>query len=268
MTQRTGTAALARRAVTGATAMLAATALLAGCTGKDGGSAAPSPSPDPKADLLAAVPDEKDPAFLFSGTDADGTVTGSVDPASKGIELNVTEKDAEAGFTMKMSFRFVDQQSWVKVDFGGSEELHTLLKLPKNWMELDKAKLTDSEAVPGYEGADPGNARPILATATTVEKQADGTYTGTVDLSGQEAADAMDSVDVAALGDAAKAVPFTAVVGPDGNLNSLTLDIPAAGKQKALKFVVKYYDFGKAPAITAPEGATAAPASAYEMFNS
>ncbi|MEV1143541.1 zf-HC2 domain-containing protein, partial [Micromonospora sp. NPDC049799] len=31
--------------------------------------APPSKSPDPKTDLLAAVPDEKDPTFRFSGTD-------------------------------------------------------------------------------------------------------------------------------------------------------------------------------------------------------
>ncbi|MER7459491.1 hypothetical protein [Micromonospora sp. NPDC126480] len=269
MTQRTGTAAPARRAVTGATVLLAATTLLTGCSG-DGDSPEPSRSPDPKAALLAAVPDEKDPAFLFTGTDVTGTVSGSVDPASKGMELNVVQKDAEAGFTMRMSFRVIDQQSWMKVDFDGAEELSTLLKLPKRWMELDESKLTDPKGVPAYEGADPGNAGVILRTAGGIQQQPDGSYRGTVDLtSGPDIADAVDGVDVAALGDAAKAVPFTAVVGPDGNLTTLTVDIPAAGAQKATKYVVKYSDFGNAPAVTAPSGddVEAAPASAYELLN-
>ncbi len=269
MTQRPGTAALVRRVATGSAALLAAGTLLTGCTGTDDD---PAPSkPDPKAALLASVPDEKDPAFLFTGTDASGTVTGSVDPASKGLELNVVQKDAQAGFTMKMSFRVVDQRSWMKVDFDGAEQLSTLLKLPKRWMELDRSKLTDPAGVPAYEGADPGNTGVILGTAGGVQQQPDGSYTGTVDLtSGPEIADAVDGVDVAALGDAAKAVPFAAVVGPDGNLTTLTVDIPAAGKQKAAKYVVRYSDFGTTPAVAAPTGddVEAAPASAYELLNS
>jgi hypothetical protein len=272
MTQRIGTAGLLRRVASGATAVLAATTLLAGCSSDKGGtSATPAKSPDPKADLLASVPDEKDPAFRFSGTDETGSaVSGLVDPAAKGTELTVTEKDAEAGFTMKLSFRVVEERSWMKVDFDGAEELAALLKLPKRWMELDETKIKDPEGVPGYEGADPGNTGVILRAADGVAKQADGSYTGTVDLTGDPAvAEAMEGLDLAALADQAKAIPFTATVGPDGNLAALTLDIPAAGKKKAAKYVVKYYDFGTAPKITAPAGADAqaAPASAYEMLN-
>ncbi|MDM4720918.1 hypothetical protein QTQ03_15445 [Micromonospora sp. WMMA1363] len=265
MTQRTGAAALARRVATGATAVLAAGTLLTGCTGKDGESAAPSPSPDPKTTLLAAVPDEKDPAFRFTGIDATGTVTGAVDPAGKGWEL--VQKDAKAGFTTTTSRRVIDQRFWMKVDFSDAGELSDLLKLPEGWMEFDQSKLEEPEV---YQGADVGNTAVIIRAADAVRQQADGSYTGTVDLTGgPEVADAVDGVDVAVLADTAKAIPFTAVIGPDGNLASLTLDIPAAGQQKALEYVVKYHDFGTVPGIAAPTGADveAAPASAYELLN-
>ncbi|MCL7459115.1 hypothetical protein M8I35_18210 [Micromonospora sp. MSM11] len=281
ITQQAGTAGRVRRVAAAAVSLVAATSLAAGCGGDDDALDTPaassptpsaSPSANPKSTLLAAVPDEEDPAFRFSGSDPTGVVTGVVDPAGKGMDLTITEKDEKLDFTMKMSFRLIEQRSWMKVSFDGAEQLSSLLKLPTKWMELDHAKLTDPASVPYYEGADPGNTGAILgATGDTVTDQGGGTYTGTVDLThGEHVRQAMaDAVDVDALGEAAKAVPFTAVVGADGNLASLTLEIPAAGKRKATKYVVKYFDFGKAPKVTEPTGSQAqkAPASAYELLN-
>ncbi|MEU4781385.1 hypothetical protein [Micromonospora sp. NPDC023633] len=280
MTQRTGAAGRVRRVATAAAVLLAVTSLVAGC-GDDDSQETPtassptpsaSPSANPKSTLLAAVPTEEDPAFRFEGSDPSGAVTGVVDPAGKGMDLTMTEKDEELDFTMKLSFRLIEQRSWMKVSFDGAEQLSSMLKLPKKWMELDHAKLTDPASVPYYEGADPGNTGAILrAAADTVTDQGGGTYAGTVDLThGEHVRQAMaDAVDVDALGAAAKTIPFTAVVGADGNLTSLTLEIPAAGKNKATKYVVKYFDFGKAPKVTVPTGSQAqeAPASAYELLN-
>ncbi|MGK5523207.1 hypothetical protein ACSNN9_28150, partial [Micromonospora sp. URMC 107] len=268
MTQRTGAAGRVRRVATAAAALLAATSLVAGC-GDDDSQETPtassptpsaSPSANPKSTLLAAVPTEEDPAFRFSGSDPSGAVTGVVDPAGKGMDLTVTEKDEELDFTMKLSFRLIEQRSWMKVSFDGAEQLSSMLKLPKKWMELDHAKLTDPASVPYYEGADPGNTGAILrAAADTVTDQGGGTYAGTVDLThGEHVRQAMaDAVDVDALGAAAKTIPFTAVVGADGNLTSLILEIPAAGKHKATKYVVTYFDFGKAPKVAVPTGSQA-----------
>lgn len=46
------------------------------------------------------------------------------------------------------------------------------------------------------------------------------------------------------------------------------MTVPAAGKRKARKVVVRYFDFGSAPKLTAPAGdqVQAAPASAYELL--
>lgn len=262
MTQRTCATTPVRRFAVGSATVVAAGILLAG--GGAGGD--PPPPPDPKDTLLSAVPNETTPAFRFTGTDASGTVTGSVDPAGKGMELTVVQQDAEAEFALTISFRVVDQRSWMRVDFEDAVELSTLLELPRQWMELDQSKLTKPEV---YGGADVGNAAAIIRTAVAVQQQTDGSYAGTVDLTGgPEVAEAVDGVDVTAMGEAATAIPFTAVVGANGNLGTLALDLPAVGEQQAVEYVVRYYDHGNTPAVAPPTGDVApAPAAAYDLLN-
>lgn len=273
MTQRFGSVVSLRRTAALATAVLATAVLSAGCgTGDatEGTGPAPSPSADPKAALLAAVPDEKDPAFRFTTIEGADKFDGVVDPAARGLELSMSEKSKDPEFTMGMTFRVIEEDIWMRVKITGMAGLQDMMKLPKRWMLLDRTKLDDASDVPVYQNADPANMAAVIRTAETVEDRGDGTYAGFADLTANaDIRESFTTVDVAALGDAAKKVPFTAVVGPDGNLTSLTMELPAAGKQKAMKVVAKYYDFGKAPKLTAPTGAQVqkAPAPAYEMLN-
>ncbi|GAB3857539.1 hypothetical protein GCM10029963_55750 [Micromonospora andamanensis] len=265
MTQRTGTTATTRRLAAVAAALLAAT-MVAGCDDETTPEAAPPP-PDPKQELLAAVPGEQDPAFRFTTSDASGDVSGVVDPTNRGMDIDTVTKDKD--FTLEMSFRMVESRTWMKVNFKGAKDIQKLMKLPTKWMALDPAKIEGPDSLPTYEGTDPGNADAIIRAATDVQAGEPGTYTGVVDLSAvPELADALEGV--AALGDAAGQLPLSAVVGADGNLSSLTLEIPAAGKKKASEYVVEYFDFGAAPEVVAftEEQAQQAPSAAYDLLNS
>jgi hypothetical protein len=64
----------------------------------------------------------------------------------------------------------------------------------------------------------------------------------------------LEAEEMTALGEAARQVPFRAAVGADGNLGSLTLEIPAAGGQPAYQYLVKYQDYGTAPKVSKPTG--------------
>lgn len=269
MTRRTCATPLARRVTVGSATVLAAGVLLTGCGLT---SSEPSPPPAPKDALLAAVPGEKTPAFRFSGVDGAGRrITGAVDPTGNGMELNIAPAEAEneaeneAEFSLAMSFRVVDQRSWLRVHFEDAAELNELLELPRQWMELDQSKLSNPQV---YDGADIGNAGVIIRAADAVQQQADGAYTGTVDLTaGPEIAEAVAEVDVAALGEQATSIPFTAVVGSDGHLDTLTMELPAVDEQPATEFLVRYYDYGNAPAVASPTGdVTPAPDAAYEIL--
>ncbi|GAB3952612.1 hypothetical protein [Micromonospora vulcania] len=269
MTQATGSAGTIRRTVGTVAAVLAATTLLGGCGPKSGPAAAPrtSPTPSPKDALLDAVPDGTEGTFRFTGKDASSTHAGRVDPAAKAFEINSTIPADSDGVTAKMSFLLIGDELWIKAKFSGRPGLP---KFPDKWMKLDRTKLTNSGDIPTYDGADQGNTGPLIEAATSVEEQSPGRYAGIIDVSGENAANALEEGEAAALGEAAKQVPFTAVVDPDKHLASLTLKIPAAGDRKAYDYVVNYAEYGSAPKITVPTGAAAtkAPAAAYEMLNS
>ncbi|MFV2099756.1 hypothetical protein [Micromonospora sp. LOL_024] len=264
MTQRSGSTATTRRLATTAVALLAAT-LVAGCDDKTTPEAAPPP--DPKQQLLAAVPDEQDPAFRFTISDASGDVSGVIDPVNQGMNIDTVTKDED--FTLEMSYRMVESRTWMKVNFKGAQDIQKLMKLPTKWMALDPTKVEGPDSLPSYEGTDPGNVAAIIRAATDVQLGEPGTYTGVVDLSAEpELVDHLEGL--VTLGDASAQLPLTAVVGADGNLSSLTLDIPASGKKKASEYVVEYVDFGDAPQVVpfTDDSAQQAPAAAYDLLNS
>ncbi|SCE77010.1 hypothetical protein GA0074695_0966 [Micromonospora viridifaciens] len=269
MTQATGSAGTIRRTMGTLAAMLAATTLLGGCGLKSepGTDSAASPTATPKEALLDAVPAETDGAFRFTGKDASSDLSGRIDPASKAVEMTMVMAPDKDGVVVTMSFLVIEDKLWMKAKFSGQPGLP---KFPDKWMALDRSKLTDSGSVPSYDGADQGNAGPLIEAATSVEQQEPGKYTGFIDVTSGNAAKALDDGEAAALGEAGKRVPFTALVGPDKHLSSLVLEMPAAGEHKAYQYVVTYADFDSAPKITAPTGGavTKAPALVYELLNS
>ncbi|MEU3456218.1 hypothetical protein ABZ671_21870 [Micromonospora sp. NPDC006766] len=272
MTQATGSAGTLSRMVGTVAVTLAATTLVGGCGLKSEPAATPgsgsvaSPTATPREALLDAVPGETDGAFRFAGKDASSDVSGRIDPASKAIEITMAMPPDKDGITTKMSFLVIEDKLWMKAKFSGQPGLP---KFPDKWMALDRSKLTDEGSVPRYDGADQGNAGPLIEAATSVEQQEPGKYTGFIDVTSGNAAKALDEGEAEALGEAGKHVPFTALVGPDNHLSSLVLEMPSVGKHKAYRYVVTYTDFGSAPKITAPTGSAAmkAPALAYELLN-
>ncbi|MBY8872914.1 hypothetical protein K7640_13845 [Micromonospora sp. PLK6-60] len=279
MTQATGGNGSIRRATGVFAALLAATALLAGCGTKEGpgavpdrttGStptASPTPSASPKETLLAAVPDEGESTFRFSGRDSSSKLNGRIDPESLAYEIHLASGPDKDGISAKMSFLTIKDKTWVKIKFNGHSGLP---RFPDKWMSLDKSKITASGVIPEYDGADPGSAAPLIGAATSVEERGPGKYAGFIDVTEGNVGDALEEGEAAALGAAGRRVPFTATVGPDEHLASLVLKMPASGDRKAYQYVVQYSGFGSTPKISAPTGdaATKAPALVYEILNS
>ncbi|ASW53490.1 hypothetical protein CIK06_03770 [Plantactinospora sp. KBS50] len=230
------------------------------------GGAAESPEQSPKEKLLAAVPDGSEGTFQFSSNDGTTAISGSIDPESKAYQIGTSGE--ESGITIKMSFLTVGDQTWAKVKLSGDRAvLAALPKFPNRWMHLDPAKMTGDDAVPQLDGADQGNVGPLVENATSVEDKGDGKYAGIIDLTAGEAAKVLEADQMKALGAAATQVPFTAQVTGD-KLTAFTMQVPAAGKQKAFQYVATYGGFGTTPKLTAPTGSAAqeAPADLYEFL--
>jgi len=220
---------------------------------------------------LASVPDGDEGTFRFTIKDYEASGSGVVDAASKGITANIGYKDPDLGFTMHVAFLVVDQKSWVKVTFTNTAGLTGLPKLPTKWLLLDPAKVTDPESTPlTYDGPDPANAAVLLASIGAATETGPGRYRGTLDLTKATDADVADPAEITAMGEAAKAVPFTATVDMSGRLNAIQVQVPAAGKTRAYEYRMTYTGYGDAPNVSAPSATESqnAPAEAYELLNS
>ena len=232
---------------------------------------ASSAPPDPHALLLQSLPSVESGSVRFAvrGTDP---VTGVVDAAKRSLRIDMTQKVPDPGFTLTMSFLFVDKQSWVKIALRAAPGVTGLPKLPKAWMLLDPAKLkAGGDALPdGYaEETDPGDAGSILRAVVDVRQTAAGHFAGTTDLTEIGAGDIVAAKTLTALGARAKAVEFEATTDDRGRLRSVLVKIPAAGKTKASTYEVSYRDYGTVPSPAKPAASEQqkATATVYEMLN-
>lgn len=268
------TARLPRMAGLGA-ALAVSVATVAGCGGP---SAAPrvagkaSPSAAPKDVLLAAVPTEKTGPYHFTVKNIDGTLAGVVDAGRKAVSVDMIQKQQGVPFTLDMKFLIIDQKSWTKIKFTPAN-VPGLLRLPQKWMQLDPSKIKDKANSPlsyGSDQSDPGYAHEVLENAADVRSTGAGKFAGVTDLTLTGVEDVVDDATLKALGDKAKAVPFTAAVDAKGRLTALAVRIPAAGKTKAHIYSAAYdgYDSTSAPSAPAAGDQQKAVPAVYDMLNS
>jgi hypothetical protein len=229
--------------------------------------AAPVAAPTAEEKLLDSLPDAGSGPFRFAVEGGDMPATGVLDAGRHAYRIDVSETDAELGFTMTMNVLVVRDRSWVKIRFRDTEKLAGLPKLPKKWMLVDPAKVEPDGLPVGYDQeTDPGEAGVVVRAATDVRETAPGRFAGTTDLTLQGDAGIVDATTLTALGKKAGAVPFEAQTDGQGRLSRLVVRIPAAGKAKAATYEVTYRDYGTTPALAEPAQQQKAPAVVYEML--
>ena len=219
----------------------------------------------PDETLLAAVPDEADPAFAFS-TQGGCIVsfTGIFDAPGEAIQTSITQQVPDAG-KLSMTFLAIGKDKPFARIATEPASLATRMGVPKSWMSLDPAKIDGFEDSPlHYDGRmDPLGMGTLIRNASDIVQEGAG-YTGSIDLT----AIAKDEAVIAPatlkkLGDDAKAVPFEAAVdATSGNLTTLKIRIPA---RKAC--TLTYDQYGEVKSLTPPK-ATKATAGVYAMLNS
>lgn len=274
-----------------AVALGAGLAACGGTTAGESGTAAPA---DPKAALAASTKGLDAGNYAFtSSTPEGGKANGAVHAETKSatLEMVTTEKDA-AG---TISFRFVDTDRYMKMKMDTTEMDSSLKDLkdidiedPKmakmvkdlekmvemfsgrTWMHVDATKVKKGEDLT----LDPAN--PDLTGATTlvdavVTAQGDArSVTGTLDATklGEDHGP-WEAADFTAMGETAKALPYTATLDEQGRLTKLVLDAPKAGEVPAGPWTIDITGYGAQTAQEKPAKGevTEMPENAYEMIN-
>ncbi|GAA0816731.1 hypothetical protein [Spirilliplanes yamanashiensis] len=258
-----------------------------------GATTAPAVPADPKAALAASTAELKKGDYTFTVAAVDQNATGNAHMASTSASLVSESTDPEAKGTFE--FRVVGTDHFMKIkmdlgdagqdlgdlgELGDSPEMKKLADTLKQmqemfsgkyWSKLDTAKVTSKMAT-RFDAANPditGSAA-LLDGVVTAEKQADGSYAGTLDATrsgpGQQL---WTSKELTQHAEKLKAVPFVATLDAQGRLASLTIDVPGVGSNTAGEYKTTITGYGTGKPVEAPPAAETREATAqtYEMLN-
>ncbi len=254
--------------------VIAATLLVPGVAACNSGTAdspsasAPAIPADAKEALLASTKALTEGNFTFTITAESMTGKGVVHKPSDSAQMTMSMGDEQ--FTMDFDLIHIKPDTWVKIDLGD-----LLAGMPgadtfkDKYQHLDASKAGDAKGLdPFSSGTDPADAAAMFKGIAEVEKTGEGAYSGTVDLSAVTDSVATDEAMIKALGEKAKAIPFTAKIDAQGRLTELVMSIPAAGETKAQDIKMTYADYGSATAVQKPPADQVVEANeqTYEMF--
>ncbi|MFC4021662.1 hypothetical protein ACFOW4_27515 [Micromonospora sp. GCM10011542] len=249
-----------RRLATTGVALVAALGLgLTGCGTKTGAdapaangsaSAAASAPADALGELTAAAQKLNQQSVRIKIDSAVLSGGGVLDPAKKSGDMTLT-MGAQGKFRILMA----GDDAYLKVT--------GLTGLPDKWMHMDATKLGASGQLNLMPDGDPGGAQKMIKSVVDVRKTGEGAFAGTMDYTRTLSSDK----DIQALGDKAKAVPFTAKTDAEGRLVEFAIDTSVI--QAALGTMTSTYsDFGTAVKVTPPPAGETqeAPAELVKAF--
>jgi hypothetical protein len=221
----------------------------------DRGAAAASASPtaEPTAELTAAIQRLNEQSMRVKVSSSMLTATGVADPTAR--TMDVTLSLGELGGVHSL---MIGNDAYLKL----SGLLGKQLGGSKKWLHMDAGNLSGGQL--GLMPADdPGGVKKLLSAVVDVRRTGDRSYAGTLDYTRTGA----DPKSLAAAGDKAKAVSFTATVDEGGRLTVFEMDLgpinPMLGKMTA-----SYTDFGAPVRLSKPAAADTeeAPAELAQAF--
>ncbi|MEV1330760.1 hypothetical protein AB0J20_14420 [Micromonospora costi] len=235
-----------RRLATTGVALVAALGLgLAGCgnqTGADdpaaGGNTSAAPASSAPADALGKLTaaaqklNEQSVRMKIESSILNGS--GVMDPTSKAGDMTM-----DLGGQGKIRMLIAGNDAYLKIT--GMEGL------PEKWLHMDATKLGQSGQLNLMPEGDPGGANKMIKSVVKVEETGSGSFSGTMDYTKS----VPDDKDIAALGDKAKAVPFTAKIDGEGRLTEFAIDTSVLHESLG-KMTTTYSDFGTEVKVAKP----------------
>lgn len=222
-------------------------------------SAAASQAPTAKDVLAAAVKDLNAGTYTYAMKIPAGTFTGAIDPTGK-HQVKVDGVASGAKYTIEGIVVGPDYFFKTSIPAAGINA--------KKWYKLERAKITKDEIVGLIEAKDPTASNDLVGRVVEATQSGPTTITGTYDLTKGGDLGVSDAAALKALGDKAKATPFTATL--DGtHLKSLKITVPAYEKTAEYALTVDYTGHGLPVTVAAPKAAdvATAPAAVYSLLN-
>ncbi|MBY8873455.1 hypothetical protein K7640_16595 [Micromonospora sp. PLK6-60] len=244
-----------RRLATTGVALVAALALgLTGCgnqTGADtpaaGGADTPEVTTAPASaldKLTAATLKLNEESMRLKIDSSFLKSTGLMDPKSKTADMTM-----DMGGQGKIRFMIVGNDAYLKVTgMSGSG-------LPDKWMHMDATKLGPESRTSLMPDGDAGGAKKMVDGIVEVTETGTNSFSGTLDYTKANPG----KKEIAALGEKAKKVPFTAKVDDEGRLTQLVVDTSVL-QQSLGKLTTTYSDFGVDVKAEKPAASETAPA--------
>jgi hypothetical protein len=231
-------------------------------------STAPAAPADPKEALGASTQEIKKGNFTFTISGGELNGEGKVHLPSKSAEMKIA--NGEGADATNLHLVFIDTDSWVKLDFGAAADSVPAFKAMKDkYQHLDRSRVKNAKELDfDFADVDPASSDKMIAAIGDVKQTGEGTYAGTIDATKATDSDLLDEEVLKALGDKAKAVPFTAKLDQQGRLTEFGVQVPAAGSVPASTVTVKYANYGAATAVQAPPASQVVEASdqVYDIF--
>ncbi|WP_341719041.1 hypothetical protein QQG74_04565 [Micromonospora sp. FIMYZ51] len=232
------------------------------------GSSAPAVPADPKEALVASTKGLAEGNYTFNITADSMSGKGVFHKPSNSAQMAMN-MDVE-GISFDFELIQIQPDTWLKVDLG---ELFAgvpgMEAMKDKYQHLDAAKAGQNKNLDLLsDGTDPADAAAMFQGVTEVQKTGEGAYSGKVDLTAVKDSVAADEDMLKALGDQAKAIPFTAKLDSEGRLTELVISVPAAGEIKAQDIKINYADYGAAPTVQKPSADQVIEANEqiYDMF--
>ncbi|GIE83875.1 hypothetical protein [Actinoplanes regularis] len=224
-------------------------------------SAAPVSSADPAAvkALSDAAATLGDSSFTMTMTQGSGfQLTANIDAPHGNGDAEMTAKGTNTALTVRTLLFGQDLYAQIPGVTQGT-----------TWTHLDMTRLPDGSNVGLKPGQiDPANTAELIGSSTDVQRNGEGSYAGTLDLTRAAGMAGISKVTIDGYGADAQRVPFEATLDQQNRLETLTLRLPTADQREAQPLVVKYSDYGRTSTAEKPPAGqiTEAPADVYQAL--
>ncbi|HLT11273.1 MAG TPA: hypothetical protein VK028_10760 [Micromonosporaceae bacterium] len=227
--------------------------------------ASPTPSPTPTKSAITVLEEaaakSKGLGYKYELTYGDLlTGDGYLDASGTRMSRNVTIKDQGTGLTIKVGGLIFPDAFYLKLDLGSmGVQIPGLAGIDGKWLEADVNKIGKDGVTAFLTSTEAHSLDGFIDSVVAAEQVSPTEITGTVDITNTAVAFASPE-EMAAVGDAAKNVPFTVTLDSEGRVGKIVMKLPAMSNYPAADLTTTFSEYGTPIEIPTPSADETMPA--------